>query len=65
MNPRGRIDVPLMPFVGHGAKGRLDQLPAPLVVERSLDGPRDEGAPAAWPDATVELPDDLVPECNV
>ena len=49
-----------MALVRDRAERGLDQLPAPLVVERGFDGPRDERASPARADAPVELFDELV-----
>jgi hypothetical protein len=43
----------------------LDQVPAALVLERSLDGTSDEGRATARAGASVELRDEIVTNRNV
>ena len=64
-DPGCGIPVPLVPSVGHRPEGGLDQLPAPLVVERLPHGAGDERTASPRPDPPVELANQLVAEANV
>ena len=65
MNPALCVLVPLVTTVGDRADRGLDELPAVVVVKRTLDCARDVRAAAASPDTSVELTHEIIGERNV
>src|SRR5581483_6846658 len=52
-DPLRRGHSPVAAVIRDRSDGREDVVPAPLVLERAPDGVGDEGAPLAFPDASV------------
>lgn len=64
-HPPGRVVVPLVGGVGQRPEGRLDVVPAPLVIDAATDELGDEGTPTPRTDASVELGHQIVRQRNV
>jgi hypothetical protein len=65
VNPPGGIRVPIMTFVRDRAERRLEQLPAVIIVQRTLDCTGDVRAAAARAYPPVKFPRDVVAESYV
>jgi hypothetical protein len=64
-NPLAGIFVPLMTTIRDRTNGRLEQVPAVIIVKSALDRAGDVCAPTTGTDATVQLLDERVRERNV
>lgn len=64
-NPRAGIVVPFVTAVRDCAERRLEQLPAVIVVQRTLDRARDVRAPATSTHPSIKVPDDVVAKSYV
>lgn len=64
-HPPRRVRVPRMALIRDRADGRLERLPALLIVKGALHGLRDEATPAAGADPLVQAPHHLLVEGDV